>query len=223
MNQHKFAFSFAWIAALLVATPAVGQLHNFPVYSLGQGPAAGATFVAATFARGLNANSTEQSSFAAAVLRGMEKVSVAGTAGYTASATDELSLAASVAVHLLSDDSTPVQLSLQGGVGWISPAATLLSFPIGIAISGRPSDSGTSVRPWVMPRLDIQRFSEFTAVTAVGPITFPSSTRTDIGTSAGVTITGESGIGAHLAVDWVNRAGGSPFGFSLGGHYMVGN
>ena len=219
MNQHKFVFSFAWIAALLVATPAVGQLHNFPVYSLGQGPAAGATFVAGTFARGLDANSGEQSSFAAAVGRGMEKVSVAGSAGYTASATDELSLAASVAVHLLSDDSTPVQLSLQGGVGWISPGVTLLSFPIGIAISGRPSDSGTSIRPWVMPRLDIQRSGEFT----VGPITVPSLTNTDIGTSAGVTITGETGVGAHLAIDWVNREGGSPFGFSLGGHYMVGN
>ena len=28
MNQHKFVSSFAWITALLVATPAMGQLAN---------------------------------------------------------------------------------------------------------------------------------------------------------------------------------------------------
>ncbi len=28
MNQRKFVFSFAWIVALLVATPAMGQLNH---------------------------------------------------------------------------------------------------------------------------------------------------------------------------------------------------
>ena len=217
MKQRKFAFSLTWIAALLVATPAVGQLLNHPVHSLPAGPADGATFVAAQFARGLNDNSTKQSSFAAAVGRGMEKVSYSGMLGYVATDLDELTLAASVAMHLLSDPDA-VQVSLQGGFGWASidgttDNTTWMNFPIGIAISGVPSDSGNSVRPWVMPRLNIERQS------SAGT----SSTDTDIGASGGISFTSLNGVGAHLGVDWVNVEGGSPFGFSLGGHYMIGN
>ena len=164
MNQHKFVFSFAWIAALLVATPAMGQLLNHPVQALPAGDAAGTTFVAAQSARGLNDNSGKQNSFAAGVGRAMEKVSFMGMAGYVASDTDQLTLGANMAVHLLSDDSTPVQVSLQGGFGWASldvltESLSIMSFPIGLAIQGRPSGNATTVTPWLMPRLDISRAS----------------------------------------------------------------
>ena len=69
-----------------------------------------------------------------------------------------------------------------------------------------------------MPRLNINRIGEFTA----GTLTVPSNTETDIGASAGVGFTSESGASAHLAIDWLSREGGSPFGFSLGVHYIVG-
>ena len=49
MNQRKFVFSFAWIVALLVATPAMGQLTNFPVTSLPPGSAYGTTSIGAAF------------------------------------------------------------------------------------------------------------------------------------------------------------------------------
>ena len=228
MNQRKFAFSLAWIVTLLIATPALGQLLNHPVPSLPQGPAGGATFVAAQFARGLNDNSgflpaAKQNSFAAAVGRSMERVSFAGMAGYIASDTDELTLAAAVAVHLLSDDSTPVQVSVQGGIGWVEPdlgaqSVSTLNFPIGVAISARPSDSGPSIRPWVMPRLNITR----TGATGF----FPSNTETDIAASGGVSFTSESGAGAHVALEWVrveDASSGSSSGFSLGVgvHYVI--
>ena len=218
MNQHKFVFSFAWIAALLVATPAMGQLLNHPVQALPAGDAAGTTFVAAQSARGLNDNSGKQNSFAAGVGRAMEKVSFMGMAGYVASDTDQLTLGANMAVHLLSDDSTPVQVSLQGGFGWASldvltESLSIMSFPIGLAIQGRPSGNATTVTPWLMPRLDISRAS-------IGGV---STTSTDLGAAAGFSVTSESGAGAHLAIDWVNVEGGSPFGFAIGVHYMVGS
>ena len=221
MNQRKFAFSFALLAAQLVATPAVGQLLNHPVYALPQGPDAGATILAAQYARGLNDESFKDNSFAVSVLRAMERVTFAASGGYVldyALGTEsQLSLAGRVAVHLLSDDSTPVQVSVQGGFGWASVDGTpdntsLTSFPIGVAISGRPSDSDTSVRPWVMPRLNIARVS-------VGGLIVSES---DIGAPVGVGFTSESGAGAHMAVDWLNVEGGSPFGFSLGVHYVMG-
>ena len=219
MNRHTFASFFACMAAaLLLATPAMGQLHNFPVHARSQGPSEGSTWVAASGARGLNDNSGKQNAFGASAGRNIEKVSYAVHAGYVASDIEELTLAASVAVHLLSDDSTPVQVSLQSGLGWINATATVLSFPVGIAIAGRPSGSGTSVRPWVMPRLDMRRQGEVT----LGAITVPSSTTTDIGASAGVTITSEGGAGVHLAVDWVNVEGGSPFIVGVGVHFALG-
>ena len=217
MNQHKSVFSFAWIAALLVATPAMGQLLNHPVQALPAGDAAGTTFVAAQSARGLNDNSGKQNSFAAGVGRAMEKVSFMGMAGYVASDTDQLTLGANAAVHLLSDDSTPVQVSLQGGFGWASldvltESLSIMSFPIGIAIQGRPSGNATTVTPWLMPRLDISRAS-------IGGV---STTSTDLGAAAGLSVTSESGADAHLAIDWVNVEGGSPFGFAVGVHFVVG-
>ena len=110
MNRHKFASFFACMAAaLLLATPAMGQLHNFPVHARSQGPSEGSTWVAASGAHGLNDNSGKQNAFGASAGRNMEKVSYAVHTGYVASDTEELTLAASVAVHLLSDDSTPVQ------------------------------------------------------------------------------------------------------------------
>ena len=221
MNQQKFVFSLAWIAALLVAAPAMGQLANHPVQALPLGDAAGSTFVAVQYARGLNTNSLKRNSFAAGVGRAMEKVSFMGMAGYVLdyglAAQDELTLGANVAVHLLSDANTPVQVSVQGGLGWASingvlNNTTILNFPIGIVLQGRPSGDATTVTPWVMPRLDIARAS-------IGGI---SGTSTNFGASAGLGITMESGAGVHLALDYLNVAGGSPFGFALGGHYMVG-
>ena len=217
MKTQKSVFTFSWIAALLVATPAMGQLLNHPVQALPLGDAAGTTFVAAQSARGLNDNSGKQNSFAAGVGRAMEKFAFMGMAGYIASDTDKLTLGANVAVHLLSDDSTPVQVSIQGGFGWVSldvgtESLSIMNFPIGVAIQGRPSGDATTVTPWLMPRLDMSRAS----------IGGASTTSTDLGAAAGFSVTTESGAGAHLAIDWVNVEGGSPFGLAIGVHYMVG-
>lgn len=216
MNQRKFLFSFAWIAALLVAAPATAQLLNHPVTALPMGPAGGARFVAAEYARGLNDNSGKLNSFGAAIGNATERISFAVMGGYITSDVEEVTLALSVAVHLLSDDDAPVQVSLQGGFGWASfdgtPANTsITTYPIGVAIQSRPSDSGASVRPWIMPRLNITRDS-------TGGV---SNTETDIGVSGGFSFTSEGGMGAHVSADWVNVEGGSPFGFSVGAHYVI--
>jgi len=201
-----------------VAAPATAQLLNHPVQALPQGPAEGNTFVAAQWARGLNENSRELNSFAVAIGRGMEKISYTGQVGYLLDAVpdvNELTLGANVAYHLLSDDSTPVQVSVQAGYGWASfddgagGSVTSSSFPVGVAISGRPADSGSAVRPWVMPRMAINKITDFDTVY-------------DFGVSGGVSFTTVSGASVQVAGDWVNVEGGSPFGMSLGFHYLLG-
>ncbi len=190
----------------------MGQSLNHPVHSL---PAAdGATFVAAQGARGFNDNSNKQSSFAAAVGRGMERASFAGMVGYVGTDTDELTLGAAVAVHLLPEPDA-VQVSLQIGYGWAMLDGTpddisLRSYPIGLAISTGPSDADTQVRPWLMPRLNIARQSTGNA----------SSTDTDFGLSWGVSWTNVGGFGVHVSFDWV-AADTKPLGLALGFHFVT--
>ena len=222
MNQHKFVSSFAWIAALLVATPAMGQLANFPVLAMAPGDAGGVTTVTAGFARGLNDNSREQSSFGAEIARGMERVSFGAGAGYVASATDALTLSGNIAAHLLSDSNSPVQVSLQSGLGWMSQdvgalSATTLLIPIGVAIQG---NGDGNVRPWVMPRFNFARSS--------GSAFTTSSTQKKFGASAGVSIATEAGVGVSLALDLQRSDNGtgladeSRVGFSVAMTYIVG-
>jgi hypothetical protein len=44
----------------------------------------------------------------------------------------------------------------------------------------------------------------------------------DFAVSGGVDFTSVGGFGAHIAADWVNVEGGSPFGMSFGVHYVLG-
>ena len=205
MNQHKFTFSLAWIAALLVATPAMGQLLNHPVMALPAGPAEGSTFVGAEYGRGLNGDSGKLNSVAGGIGSARERVSFMGMGGYVVNNadfdTDEVTLAVSVAVHLLSASDMPVQVSLQGGAGWVSQdfgtnsPQRILNFPIGIAISTVPSDSGPSVRAWVMPRLNIVRSSDAeSAIPTGGFLAIPGATETDI--VAGIALQDVVAIGA---------------------------
>ena len=74
MNKARFVFYIA-AAALLVATPATGQLTNTPILALAQGDADGVNSVGAGYARGLNDQSGKLDTFGAGFARGMEKVS----------------------------------------------------------------------------------------------------------------------------------------------------
>ena len=216
MNQHKFVFSFAWIVALLVATPAMGQLANFPVLSLAPGSAYGTTSIGAAFGRAIKNNSSEESVFAARIERDLETVSFGATAGYIASDPYKLTVAGSIAVHLLSA-SSPVQVSLQTGLGWIRQDIltlnlTTLHIPIGVAIQGTGFGN---VRPWVMPRVSFFQSSGDTVAT--------SSTDTEFGASAGISFASEVGVGFNLSFDYLNVVGGTPYGLSAGISYISGS
>lgn len=212
MTQHKFASFFACLAAaLMIATPATGQLVNFPVLALAPGGADGVTAVIAGFGRGLNDNSRKQTSFGAGIVRGMERVSFGVSGAYVASDTEEMTLGGRIAVHVLNDSDSPVSVSLQTGLGWMSfgADASLLNIPIGVAIQG---NGDGNVTPWVMPRLQMTRVS----------IASLSATETDIGVSAGVNVSSEGGFGFGVSVDWINVEGGSPFFMSAGFSFVLG-
>ena len=215
MNQQKFVFSFVWMVALLVATPAMGQLTNFPVLSLAPGSAYGTTSVGAAFgSRGVKNYSLDRSVFAARIERGVETFSVGATAGYIASDPYRLTLDGSIAVHLLRD--VPVQVSLQAGLGWIRQDIlglnlTTLHIPVGVAFQG--SGFG-NLRPWVMPRVSFFQSS--------GEAVAASSTATELGGSAGISYVSSVGVVFDVSFDYLFLDVGTPYRLGAGISYILG-
>ena len=195
MNKTRFVFSIA-VVALMVATPATGQLLNSPVLALPAGDADGATSIGAGWGRGLNDQSLKLNSFGAGVVRAMEKVSFGVFGSYVIDAggadASEATFGGSVAYHVMNDDDSPATVSIQGGIGYIKFAETVWNFPISVAMSGSTEAGNMMVRPWVMPRVQFTRMGGTN-----------SSTETDFGASAGVGVFSEGGVGLSLSFDWL--------------------
>ena len=194
MNKARFGFSIA-VVALMVATPAMGQLPGFPVLGLSDGD--GATSVGAGWGRGLNEQSGKQNAFGVGAVRATEMVSFGVFGSYLigqGTADNKIGAAGAVAYHLPVGDDLPVTLSVQTGVGWINPGDAILNFPIGIVISGSTEAGSMMVSPWVMPRFQLTR-SKFDGTT--------TTTEKDFGASGGISIASEGGVGVNLALDWL--------------------
>ena len=183
MSKTKSVFSIA-VVALLVATPAMGQLTNYPVTVLPAGDADGATSIGAGWGRGLNEDSGKLNAFGAAVTRAAETVSYQLAGAYVNSS--DIALKGTLAYNALAEN-----IGIQGGIEWKSPdAGTQLNLPIGISFSG----GSESVTYSVMPRVQFTRTSASSATT----------TDTNFGASAGIGFVTEGGVGLALSGDWVS-------------------
>ena len=183
MRKTRFVFSIA-VAALLVATPAMGQLLNYPIGALPAGDADGATSIGAGWGRGLNEDSGKLNAFAAGIGRSAETVSYQFAGAYVNSS--DIALRGTLAYNALAEN-----IGIQGGIEWKSPdSGTQMNFPIGISFSG----ASESVRYSVMPRVQFTRTSASSATT----------TETDFGVSAGIGFATEGGVGLALSGDWVS-------------------
>ena len=182
MSKTRSVFSIA-VVALLVATPAMGQLLNYPIVALRAGDADGATSIGAGWGRGLNEDSGKLNAFGAAITRATETVSYQFAGAYVNSS--DIALKGTLAYNALAEN-----IGIQGAIEWKSPdAGTQLNLPIGISISG----ASESVRYSVMPRVQFTRTSGTT-----------TTTETDFGASAGIGFVTEGGVGLALSGDWVS-------------------
>ena len=183
MRKTGFVFSIA-VAALLVATPAMGQLLNYPITALPAGDADGATSIGAGWGRGLNEDSGKLNAFGVGITRAAETVSYSVAGVYVNSS--DIGLGGRLAYNGLAEN-----IGIQGGIEWKSPdAGTQMNFPIGISFSG----GSESVTYSVMPRVQFTRTSASSATT----------TDTDFGASAGIGFVTEGGVGLALSGDWVS-------------------
>mgnify|MGYP007073185295 CR=1 FL=1 len=217
MKRFATVFGTGLAIALLGAAPAEAQQWFFPNYASPSGYGTAETYVAATYGRGLNETSGELNAFGAAVSRtGLAGRATLSVGGGFVDVVDgnEVTLGGSVAVDLL-PEAMAMRLSVQAGMGWIAPEVagetlTSLSFPIGVAVS-RTFDNGSStVRPWVMPRVNVTRVS----------LAGASSSEVDFGASAGLSLTMNSGFGFHAAVDLL-AANSSLWQGGAGIHYAI--
>ena len=183
MRKTGFVLSIA-VAALLVATPAMGQLTNYPVTVLPAGDADGATSIGAGWGRGLNEDSGKLNAFGVGITRAAETVSYQFAGVYVNSS--DIALRGTLAYNALAEN-----IGIQGGIEWKSPdAGTQMNFPIGISFSG----ASESISYSVMPRVQFTRTSASSATT----------TETDFGVSAGIGFATEGGVGLALSGDWVS-------------------
>ena len=201
---------------LVAAAPASAQMWFFPDFAVPSvGPNGPATFLAGTYGRGLNTASGEADAIGGVIGRTTEGASFLGGGGIVmADGSNEVTLGGAVGVDVANGESATV--SVQGGIGWMSIDAftesfTMLRFPIGVAIKGSVQSPEALITPWVMPRLNISRFS------GGGE----SQTETDIGASAGVSFTFASGFGVHTALDLL-LSDSNLWYFGGGVHYLLG-
>jgi len=199
MPKTRFVFSIA-VAALLVATPAMGQLGNYPITALPAGDADGATSLGFGWGRGLNDTSGKLNAFGVGIARAMETVSFGVGGSFIDAASSEIAVGGKVAYNLPASGTTEsVDFGIQGGIEWVSPeGATQLNFPIGVTARGSLAAGSGAIPLWIYPRWQWTRTS---------PETGDSSTESTPGVATGTGYVTEGGWGLSLSVDWTRIPG----------------
>lgn len=214
----KFRFTLGACAlGLLFTVPSQSsaQAWFFPDYALPSSNGTPATWLAATYGRGLNDSSGKTNAFGGAIGRTTNRASFIGVIGQgRAEGEGELTLGGGVGVDVY--QGTTATLSVQGGIGWLSAdvgteSLTSLRFPIGVALKGMWQTPEAQIVPWVMPRLNFVRVS----------LDGSSENSTDFGASTGVTFNFPNGFGVHTALDLL-AADSNIWYYGIGVHYVLG-
>jgi hypothetical protein len=188
------------LALSLVAGPAAAQLHGNPTYAITSGT--GFTILA-DYGRGLNDDSFKPNYFGGRVALGLPMVSFWAGAGST-KADDvldpggqaEIAFAGGAAVNIVKGPLVPVFVALQANAGVLSEEGwgSTVYVPVGLVIAINIPAPTVDVKPWVMPRAELQRFS---------PDMGDSQSELGFGFSAGLDVTLPNGLGFHIAGDWL--------------------
>ncbi len=195
----------------LLASPALAQMLGNPVY-FSPKQAVGLT-IAGEYGRGLNDNSGKGNYFGGRAILGLPKVAItAGAGSWKPEGFDaQLSFGGDVAVELPMAPAVPVAISLQAGAAYNSESGVkTIHVPLGAAVAFNVNSPGASVEPWVGPRVDIVRVSNG-----------GSFTDTNIGASGGVNVSLPTGLGFHVALDFLKVTGGSSLTAGAGVHYNI--
>lgn len=210
----KRALLFAATLSTLAA-PLQAQLTGIVTYAVPVGGEAPATILSGEYGRGLNEESGKLNAFA--ITAGRTGIGGRGSVFVGASMLDadpdsEYSFGLVGAVGV-TQPTAPTQISVQAGVGYMSPVddLTIWTVPVGIALGGSMPQGDNSLNYWVMPRLHMTR---------VAISGFDSEMETDFGASGGLGFTTASGFGVHAGIDLV-AADPNIWTVGAGVHYAI--
>jgi hypothetical protein len=196
----------------LLATPALAQMIGNPVY-FNQSGGVGLT-LNADYGRGLNNASGKANYFGGRATLGLPIVAITVGAGSAKASggTAVTSFGGDAAVTVVKGPLVPVNVALQAGVGYSSVSGVkTMHVPAGVAVTFKVKSPGASVEPWVAPRVDYMHVSAGGA----------SASQTKFGGSAGLNVGLPTGLGFHVALDYLNISGASPLTVGAGIHYAI--
>jgi len=214
--RHTIRTAMVGLGLLIASTTAVeAQLVNMPTRALPSSFGNPSSSVAAFYGRGLNDASGKQNAYGLAYARtGLgDRVNV-GISGAMVDLDPDskFTFGGNVGVDLLGGDAS-TQISLQGGVGYLSLAdqVSTTNVPVGVAVRGRV-EGGATLGWWFMPRLNYTRAS----------VLGLTGSATDLGASAGLDVTTSSGFGVNAALDLLASDPDAVWLFGIGAHYVIG-
>lgn len=191
MRTALMIVMLAGLGLLLETSAAQAQLFNNPVY---YSPSHGTGLsLNGDYARGFSDRDNFNFAGGRAIL-GLGPVSLMGGVGFAfADGASEVTIGGAVALNILDLPLVPVSVNVQGGVGVFDfGGMTELDIPIGVGVAFNVPAPILDVEPWIAPRIHLMRLSNGTSVTELG-----------YGMSAGLNVTLPTGLGFHLAVDYL--------------------
>jgi hypothetical protein len=195
--MKRFVSGIAVVAFALGLTVSTvsAQPNALPTYA-----AVGAVGVTieGDYARGLNDDSQKTNYFGGRIELGLPMFNIYAGAGSFKpdfeGAESEISFGGAAAVKLLKGPEMPVAVGVQAGVGYVSydGGVSFLRVPFGPVLSFNVPSPNVSVTPWIMPRGELQRYSNGTSQSEFG-----------FGASGGITVVLPVGVDFHAALDWM--------------------
>jgi hypothetical protein len=204
--------------ACLLAGPVQAQLHGNTVYPAIQGT--GFTILG-DFGRGLNDDAWKSNYFGGRAELGLPMVSFWAGAGRVKTDDEldpggegEIVFGGGAALNIVQGPMVPVTVSIAAGVGFLSEEGygSSLFVPAGVVLAINVPSPTVDVKPWIMPRIELESFS---------PDVGESSSEVGFGVSGGLNVTLPNGFGFHASGDWRKIEDFKPIYLNAGVHYTV--
>lgn len=222
MKKLVISLACGVLALSLIAQPATAQFYGNPTYAVVYGT--GFTILG-DYGRGLNDDSGKPNYFGGRAALGLPILSLwAGGGVYKPEgegAESQATFGGGATLNLVKGPLVPVTVGIQAGVGFESAeTGNKITVPAGALLAINVPSPTVDVKPWIMPRVELQRLS---------PDVGESSSEVGFGVSGGLDVTLPTGFGFHIAGDWrsitvgegVAEITSKPFLLGGGIHYKV--
>lgn len=200
----------AGVAPALAQTPGVPVMNGALVRGLSLAGMAG-----------FGVGDSEGTGIGVAGTIGMRRIAISGMVSRVSGSGDEYyGAGGALTIKLAGGPLVPLSLNLQAGAAYSEPGGSAAGFevlhvPVGLGISWIIPQPVVALKPWLAPRVDLNR------VSGPGPLPVPggprlSETSTNFGLSGGLTLGFLNGMAIDLAFDRVFADGVSPTTLGVG-------